>query len=72
MTWEATSILGARKACKPSRSTNLPQWQVCATQLLAPRQNQLISEVADHQVSGLGSYRERRSATETRICFDER
>ena len=28
--------------------------------------NQLKSEVADHQVSGLGSYRERRSAIETR------
>ena len=29
-------------------------------------------EVADHQVSGLGSCKERRSAIETRICLDER
>ena len=34
--------------------------------------NQLKSEVADHQISGLGSYKERRSVIETRICLDER
>ena len=33
--------------------------------------NQLKSEVADHQVLGLGSYKERRSAIETQICLDE-
>ena len=34
--------------------------------------NQLKFEVADHQVSGLGSCKERRSAIETRICLNER
>ena len=37
MAWEATSTLGARKTCKPSRSTLLPQRRVCATQILTPR-----------------------------------
>ena len=35
--------------------------------------SELKSEIADRQVSGLGSYKERRLATETtRICLDER
>ena len=31
------SLLVQERPCKPSRSTLLPQWHVCATQMLAPR-----------------------------------
>ena len=31
------ALLVQERPCKPSRSTLLPQWHVCATQMLAPR-----------------------------------
>ena len=31
------ALLVQERPCKPSRSTRLPQWHVCATQMLAPR-----------------------------------
>ena len=32
-----TALLVQERPCKPSRSTLLPQWHVCAKQMLAPR-----------------------------------
>ena len=32
-----TLLLVQERPCKPSRSTLLPQWHVCPTQMLAPR-----------------------------------
>ena len=40
--------------------------------MLASRHKSIETEVADHQVPGLGSFEERRSAMETRIYLDER
>ena len=50
----------------------LPQWHVCATQLLAPRRKPIEMRSADLQVSGLGSCKGGRSAIESQICLDER
>ena len=33
------ALLVQEKPCKPSCSTILPQWHVCATQMLAPKRN---------------------------------
>ena len=35
------ALLMQERPCKPSRSTLLPQWHVCATQMLAPRRKRV-------------------------------